>query len=266
MDRGRSGMSRNPFSDQAWRWLLQELERWSEAGRQARFWWRDDDATEAGGRLDRLLALSLSNRLPLSLAVIPARLKPGLVDRVRDQALVSVLQHGYEHVSHAAAGQRKIELGGLRSRAEILADLQHGYQALSSRFGASFKPVLVPPWNRIDAQIVSDLTGIGFSGLSTMKARRSAHPAPGLLQVNTHLDPVNWRHRSGFVGVYPAIAVLVQHLQARRSGYRDPDEPSGILTHHLTHNEAVWRFVADLLACLREHPAARFVGADDIWQ
>jgi len=259
-------MSRNPFPERAWRWLQLELERWSEAGRQAHFWWRDDDATKAGARLDRLLALSRSSQFPLSLAVIPARLEPGLADRVRDQAQVSVLQHGYAHVSHAAAGKRNLELGGLRSRAEILADLEQGYQALSSRFGASFKPVLVPPWNRIDAQIVSDLAGIGFSGLSTMKARRSAHPAPGILQVNTHLDPINWRQHGGFVGVYPAIAVLVQHLQARRSGYRDPDEPSGILTHHLAHNEAVWRFVADLLACLHEHPAVRFVGADDIWQ
>jgi hypothetical protein len=86
-----------------------------------------------------------------------------------------------------------------------------------------------------------------------------------LLQVNTHLDPVDWRHRRGFIGVYPAIAILVQHLAARRSGYRDNAEPTGILSHHLVQNDAVWRFLDDLLVFLRDHPAVSWVDAPSIW-
>ena len=80
------------------------------------------------------------------------------------------------------------------------------------------------------------------------------------------MDPINWRHDGGFLGVYPAIAILVQHLIARRSGYRDIDEPSGILSHHLAQNDATWRFLDDLLQFLNEHPAVGFVAADSIWK
>ena len=83
--------------------------------------------------------------------------------------------------------------------------------------------------------------------------------------MNVHLDPINWPRQAGFVGVYPAIAVLVQHLVARRSGYRDAAEPTGILSHHLVQNEATWLFLDNLLGFLSRHPAVRFVDAGDIW-
>jgi len=259
-------LSRNPFIDRAWYWLGQELDHWAEAGETAQFWWRDDDASDASAALERLLRSSQLSQVPLALAIIPATLKPALVERLQDDALVSVLQHGYAHTSHAAPGQRKLELGGNRSNDEIVNDLGLGKQILTRHFGEQFMPVLVPPWNRIDTNIVAHLPGLGFSGVSTMKKRTTARPAPGLLQVNTHLDPINWRHLGGFIGVYPAIAILVQHLIAKRSDYRDSAEPTGILSHHLVQNEAVWRFLDDLLHFLCEHPAAKFVDAHEIWQ
>lgn len=258
-------MSRSPFIDQAWRWLERELEHWAAAGKTAHFWWRDDDASDTSAALERLLHSSQTAQVPLALAVIPASLKPALVARLRQQPLISVLQHGYAHTSHAAPGQRKLELGGRRSSDEIDNDLGLGKQILARHFGTHFVPALVPPWNRIDAAIVGRLPDLGFSGISTMKKRAMAHPAPGLLQVNAHLDPINWRHYGGFIGLYPAIAILLQHLIAKRSGYRDSAEPTGILSHHLVQNEAVWRFLDDLLRFLDEHPAASFVDAREIW-
>jgi hypothetical protein len=266
MATGGADLSRNPFIDQAWYWLGQELDRWAETGEAAQFWWRDDDASDSSAALERLLQSSQVSRVPLALAVIPATLKPALVERLQDDALVSVLQHGYAHTSHAAPGQRKLELGGNRSSDEIVNDLGLGKQILKQHFGEHFMPVLVPPWNRIDANIVARLPELGFCGISTMKKRTTARPAPKLLQVNTQLDPINWRHLGGFIGVYPAIAILVQHLIAKRSGYRDSAEPTGILSHHLVQNEAVWRFLDDLLRFLCEHPAAKFVDAHEIWQ
>lgn len=259
-------MSRGRLAEQAWQWLGRELDRWQQAGLQAEFWWRDDDAASAGAALDRLLELRAGTGLPLSLAVIPAALQPDLAPALRGQHALSVLQHGYAHRSHAARGQRKLELGGTRPWRETVDELKHGHQLLAQHFPESFVPVLVPPWNRIDPALVNRLPAIGLLGLSTVKARRQRHPAPGLLQVNAHLDPINWRHGGDFLGVYPSIAILVQHLVARRSGYRDRDEPSGILSHHLVQNRATWQFIEALLRFVDAHPAARFVSAGDIWR
>ena len=250
---------------QAWDWLRRELDRWQEGGIKADFWWRDDDAVAAGDELEQLLQLSESHRSAVSLAVIPAQLEAGLPQRLQTCPRVSVLQHGYSHQSHAAPGMRKLELGGNRDSGDILADLSRGFQIMQQQFESRFTPVLVPPWNRIEERVINGLAEIGFTGISTMRVRRSATPAPGLVQVNTHLDPINWRHRRGFIGVFPALAILIQHLVARRSGYRDIGEPTGILSHHLVQNDAVWHFLDDLLGFLRAHPAVNWVDAASIW-
>ncbi|MGD8350160.1 MAG: polysaccharide deacetylase family protein [Gammaproteobacteria bacterium] len=259
-------MNGGSIAAEAWQWLGRELDRWSAEGRQVRFWWRDDDAAAPDDRLDRLLGISEERRIPLALAAIPARIEDGLAVQLRDRRGISILQHGYAHRNHASPGERKLELGGTRADADILDDLQRGFELLRACFGASFVPVLVPPWNRLRSGLIGDLPGIGFRGVSIMKARREARPAPALLQVNCHLDPINWRHDGGFLGVCPAIAILIQHLTARRGGYRDAGEPTGILSHHLVQNEAVWTFLDDLFRFLSAHPAVEFIGADQIWK
>ena len=258
-------MSAPSLCQQAWNWLDTELNRWQQAGLIADFWWRDDDAVSPGKELEQLLDLSNRLELPVSLAVIPAALESRLAPRLADATRISVLQHGYAHRNHARKGELKLEIGGTRPAPELLDDLAAGRDRLADCFGDQFIPVLVPPWNRIDADLLVSLPGIGIRGLSTMKARGDRFPAPGLLQVNAHLDPIAWRQDGGFVGHYPAIAVLIQHLVARRLGYRDRGEPSGILTHHLVQNAATWRFVEDLFERIRRHTAARLVGAETIW-
>lgn len=258
-------MSRLSVGQQAWQWIGRELDRWSAAGRRARFWWRDDDACNTGDRLDRLLQLSAERALPLAIAAIPARLDDAIADRLRDAPMVSVLQHGFAHDNFALPGQRSLELGGARTTEQVLDDLERGFAIMQAVFGDRFTTVLVPPWNRIDEAVTRALPSVGFRGISSHKARRGAQPVAELLQVNTHLDPVNWRRDNGFIGIYPALAILVQHLIARRSGYRDVDEPSGILSHHLAMNDATWRFLDELLQYLCEHPAVEFVGAEQIW-
>jgi len=254
------------LSAKAWEWLGGELDAWADTGHTVSFWWRDDDATEPSDALEKLAGLSDKWKVPLALAVIPSRLKPELIDFLQARKLITVLQHGYAHENYAAPNQRKLELGGTHDTARIIADLAQGYQILERHFTDSFNPVLVPPWNRMDDGLLLRLNEIGFAGISTMKVRRNAYPAPGLLQVNTHLDPINWRHTGGFIGVYPAIAILIQHLQARRTGYRDKDEPTGILTHHLVQNDAVWHFIENLLRLLSNHPAVTWLDSTTIWK
>ncbi len=253
------------YSQPAWCWLGQELDRWAEAGLTAEFWWRDDDAIGKTAQLDKLIKLGNRYETPLALAVIPAKLKTDLIDFVSSQARISVLQHGYAHINYAEAGQRKRELGGSRNVDDVVTDLKTGMDHLQRQFSNKFRAVLVPPWNRIDVAIIARLAEVGFIGLSAMKVRKSAHPAAGLKQINTHLDPINWRHHQGYIGDFPAIAILIQHLVAKRSGYRDRDEPTGLLTHHLVQNERVWMFVEGLLQFLNDHPAANWSSVDSIW-
>ena len=52
--------------------LARELDSWAEAGRVARFWWRDDDAIEPTPALSRLLDLGDTHGIEVAVAVVPA--------------------------------------------------------------------------------------------------------------------------------------------------------------------------------------------------
>ena len=129
---------------------------------------------------------------------------------------------------------------------------------LLDAFGATFLTVLVPPWNRLEPQLIERLTACGFSGLSTFGRRPDREAAPGLTQVNAHLDPIDWRGGRLFVGEAAALGRLVAVL--------DPDEPIGILSHHLAMDEPGWRFLERLLEILTSHPAARLCPAGELFE
>ena len=40
--------------------------------------------------------------------------------------------------------------------------------------------------------------------------------------------------------------MLITHLRARRRGDVDADEPTGVLSHHWSHDEATWTFLERL--------------------
>lgn len=242
--------------------LRAELDQWSASGRRATLWWRDDDASAATPALARMLAVAAANSVPLALAVIPARLGPDLVDAVAPAAGCTVLQHGFEHRNHAAAGERSCELGANRPLAVTAEELVRGRERLRAAFGVRFLPILVPPWNRIAAELVALLPQLGYRGLSTFAPRKNALAAPGVAQCNTHVDPIAWRRGRRFVGEDEAAARLSAHLALRRNGAVDPAEATGLLTHHLDFDEAAWRFVDTLLERTRAHPAVSWLAAE----
>ena len=246
--------------DVAWRALDDELDAWHGAGRVATLWWRDDDAVTPTPLLDALLACQARHGVPLCLAVVPATATPALDGRIADAgALVEIAQHGYAHQNHAAATAKKIELGGERPAAHVLSELAVGHQRLSRLPG--WLPVLVPPWNRIARHLVPLLPEIGFTGVSTFGPRDRVHPVAGLVQANTHLDPVDWHNGRAFVGEAAALDAAVGHLRARRNGLVDATEPTGLLTHHLVREPATWNFVDAFLARTAAHPAAQWLAA-----
>lgn len=259
-------MSANPQSNmKTWSILQQELDLWADSGKTATFWWRDDDAVEETPQLHLLDALSRDMKIPVSLAIIPAGLHDSLPRFLRSRDSLIAIQHGYAHRSYALKGMKKIELGGDRSDDDIRSELGTGCHRLCTAFGEQFMPVLVPPWNRIERRVFPALISAGFSGVSSMWARESACPVKGLLQVNAHLDPVDWRHGRGFIGETLAIGQIHQHLRARRMAGGDLAEPTGILTHHLVQNDGVWAFCRKLFETLNRHPAAQWLNAREIW-
>lgn len=252
-----------------WDDLAREYDRWEAAGRHPTLWWRDDDAVADSPALRQLMAVA---RVPVALAVIPLApdrpLQPSLAGALADWPAASVLQHGIAHRNRAAAPAKKSEFPPEAPAAEIAAGLAEGRARLQRDFGARFLPVLTPPWNRIAPDWVGSLPGLGYGGLSRFGEPPYAAPpaVAGLHQVNTHVDVIDWRGGGGFRGEAPCLGRLVGHLAARRTGAAVPDQPTGLLTHHLVHDAATWRFLDNLQDWLarRGRPAV-FCDARDLW-
>jgi peptidoglycan/xylan/chitin deacetylase (PgdA/CDA1 family) len=238
--------------------LTDELDRWADEGAVATLWWRDDDAVAPTPALDRLIASA--DGVPLTLAVIPALAEPALAARLVAHDGIAAVQHGLAHRNHETVG-KKAELGAARAVAEVMADLAVGFARLSTLFGAQFRPMLVPPWNRIAAQVVPALPRLGLTALSTARPRPGRSPGPGLVQVNTHVDPIDWRGTRGFMGATETIDLMCRHLADRREGRVDRHEPTGLLTHHLVHDAGLWQFLPRLVEETRAHRAVRFLTA-----
>jgi hypothetical protein len=235
----------------SWDLLDRELTAWE--GEHPTLWWRDDDAQRQTSELDRLNALSLKFSLPLQLAVIPQGACASLLDAFDANPDLWALQHGFSHRNHAPASERKCELGDHRPLVEVLAELSQGRERLRELLPDHFLPVLVPPWNRMAEAVAKSLPQQGFVGLSTLGPRtESSGESCGLRQVNVHVDLINWRKGRCFAGEEAVLAQLIEHLRARREGQVDATEPTGIMTHHLAHDEGCWNFCEQLFAFLHQ--------------
>ena len=247
----------------AWQSFADELSRWRDCGRVADFWWRDDDATRPSAALTRLTALSVQAQVPLGLAVIPDGAEPAIFEDLG--AGIAVLQHGVDHRNRAAAGEKTTEFPATELRDSALHRIATGRARLQALAGARLLPVLVPPWNRFPATLLPYLTGLGFRGYSTFEPRLLAHPVEGLRQVNTHVDLIAWRRGRGFVGEERALALAIEHLAARRTAAADAAEPTGWLTHHADHDEALWSFLARLFERTCGRAGVRWLTPADVF-
>ncbi|MDF1727478.1 MAG: polysaccharide deacetylase family protein [Sulfitobacter sp.] len=233
--------------------LRDELAIWRAEGLTLPLWWRDDDAVGDTPALRRLLNAGRKLGLPLHLAVIPQGVAPTLTEACKDYPETRLLVHGYAHLNHAPQGSKKAEFG--HPRPGMATEAASGLAQLRGQFGAAVLPVFVPPWNRVDPDFALDLNRLGYSGLSTFTPRDRVEVAAGVVQVNTHLDPINWRGGGGLVDPATLIAQLVQHLKDRRAGRADATEPLGILTHHLVHDADIWAFSEACIGCLLDRGA-----------
>ena len=243
----------------AWQRLDDELARWRDAGRSVEFWWRDDDAAQRTPALAQLLGLAQRFDIPLALAVVPASAEAALFAQLTDE--ICVLQHGVDHRNRSAAGAKRAEFVCDERTEDAVARIGAGRARLAALAGARWTAAFAPPWNRLPEALAARLAEAGLRGLSRFGPRQRAQPAPGLVQVNTHVDLIDWRGDRGFVGVPAALEQAVRHLAARRTGRVDRDEPTGWLTHHLQHDAATWRFLEQLFERTRGAARVRWLPA-----
>src|SRR5215470_16019652 len=254
-----------------WDALAHELDAWGEAGEVATLWWRDDDAVADTPALRRLLAAVAASQThavpaPLNLAVIPLAAEASLSRLLPEAANVTVLQHGYAHANHAPAGAKKAEFPRGRPVLDMLAELRSGRARLRDLFGAKALPVFVPPWNRIDPALVERLPDVDITGLSIYGTRAMAPTRPPIVHVNAHIDLVDWHGGRGFVGTEPALKLAVDHLTARRQNRADRGEATGLLTHHLVHDDATWDFIGSFVRFIDARGAARWLSGPDLFR
>ncbi|MBL4720112.1 MAG: polysaccharide deacetylase family protein [Alphaproteobacteria bacterium] len=230
-----------------------ELDAWKKRGRIATFWWRDDDATRMTPALTRLL--DIADETPISLAVIPHDATAELADALNTRPHATVLQHGFAHLNHAPSDEKKAEFGAHRTPDAMRLDLIAGFKRIGDLFGARFRPMFVPPWNRMTNSLVPRLASVGFRAYSTYGATpANAAPPTAVTQINARADIINWRGGRRFLGETASLELLTTHLSQRRQGSA-ADQPTGLLTHHADHDDACWRFIETLLRVIKKHPA-----------
>ncbi len=231
-----------------WSPLTRELAIWRGEGLRLPIWWRDDDAVSGTPALERLGSLAADLGMPVYVAAVPDNVDATLAPAVEAQPSIIPVVHGWRHLSHAPEGAKNAEFGHPREGAA--EELEQALQGLRAVFADQLVPLFVPPWNRVDESFLPVLQAVGYGGFSTYGARKSTPPTAGLVQINTHIDPIFWRGHRGLVEPDTLISGLTSTLQFRRTGEVDPTEPLGLLTHHLVHTEAVWDFSRDVLQVL----------------
>jgi len=248
-----------------WAALYAELDEWHRSGNVATLWWRDDDTTRPGPKLERLQNICADTGLLL--AVIPEQCDPALRAFCSDTPSVRIAQHGYAHINHAPRGQSlgAWELGLHRGIDKVLNDLDLGFERLLDAYQELFLPVIVPPWNRIDSGLFQALADRDYTAVSAFGTRNTLNLVDQLMSINSHVDPIRWKTGATFAGTQKTINALISHLEARRSKVIDSSEITGYLTHHIDLDEQGWKFSQDLANCINEHPGADWIYPADVF-
>ncbi|HUF45256.1 MAG TPA: polysaccharide deacetylase, partial [Aestuariivirgaceae bacterium] len=188
--------------------------------------------------------------VPVVVAVVPMPAEPHLAIRLAEFAHIKVAAHGFAHRNHALPGEKKQELGPHRPAETVLEELSIGLDRLVGLFSGQAVPMLVPPWNRIAAELLPRLPQLGIRYLSAFDPSQLREPVPDLLQVDCQLDIIDWRAR----GAHPH-EVLAGRLAGLVRDSAAAPAPIGILSHHLAHDEKAWQFLTHLFRLTARHEA-----------
>ena len=215
--------------------LNHELAYWRRAWRVPVLWWRDDDAREPTWQLDKLL--DIRGDVPVTLAVIPDVDLHPLANRLSGVAGVTIAQHGVDHENRLPEGGPRSEFAPDASQVAINAALVAGRARLMA---AGLPPTTsVPPWNEASERLI---TAIGAAGYETFSSGIHGRSRDGLRHIGAQVDILRWKGTPHFRGRRRIFDALRLQLETRREQAAF-DEPIGILTHHLVHDDEAWRFM-----------------------
>lgn len=214
------------------------------AGTLPPLWWRDDDAIAPTAMLDQLAGLAEKVQLPVHLAVIPAHASPALADYCASAPMLPVV-HGWAHTDHSQGAEKKNEF--LTERPDATEDSMSALAHMRMLFGSRLCPMFVPPWNRIQPDVIAALPGQGYRALSTFGPRHTREAVADLVQINTHIDPIWWKGGRDLITPEELVTQAATHLKRCNTGQVDATEPFGLLTHHLVHTPAIWSFAEAFL-------------------
>jgi hypothetical protein len=212
-----------------------ELGRWRRLGIRPRLWWRDDDAREPSAALDRLL--QLADGRPLALAVIPDGDLDALSARLSLEHNLAIGQHGVNHINRRPAGETPSEYPAPPTAEEIAERVAGGSDRMRR---AGLAPTFyTPPWNAIDPGLGR---AVSRAGIPVLSAGPTVLHYADLVYMASEADVTAWKGAARFKGALRIMSALQQAMQARRQA-GDLRRSIGLLTHHLAHDEATWRFL-----------------------
>ena len=107
------------------------------------------------------------------------------------------------------------------------------------------------------------MTACGIVGLSALGSHQWVPEVTGITVRDVHVDIIDWHEGRRFVGEAAALQAMIGHLRERRAAGSAASEPTGLLTHHLVHGEAVWDFLTRLFATA--HESARWLSAREVF-
>ena len=231
---------------------LDPLRRELDSGPAPRtFYFRDDDAGWASGRLLSVLDLFARYRVPLDVAVIPAALDRTLAGKLtgrpeHEQGLLAFHQHGYAHANHERSG-RPCEFGHGRPAHAQRHDIAAGAKRLRNLLGPT-AAIFTPPWNRCTESTGRCLVELGFRVL-VRDSSADALEIDGLRELEVHVD---WsaRRKGRRLGRSKVGRMLAA---ASRRG------PTGVMLHHALVGREGLGDLERLLELLAAHDNARCV-------
>ena len=235
--------------------LGSELRLWARAGRAPVLWWRDDDARGPTGPLERLLSLARRRRAPLTLAAIAGPHLTDLVRRIEREPGVEIAIHGFKHVNRQPEGRGFGEIVESDGVDWIGAELRATVMAFH-RAGAS-PTLFVPPWNNLQPRLIEALHDSPVRAVSGFD--QSGGVVSGVARLDAHLDVLRWKDGARFRGTWKFLSRMRRLLKQRRLAGRW-DEPIGLLTHHLDHDQPTWLFLEQFLAVFPVRPRAELMG------
>ena len=204
--------------------------------------------------------------MPVALAVVPAKADGRLGAAARGRAARVGPGARSRAREPCAGGGEEGGFGPHRPLDRLVADASLALETACARLGHGPEPIFVPPWNRLAADLVPRLSALGYRGLSTFGAAARRQPAPGLVQINTHIDPDR-------LARHPRAAADERHycngrrrrLSKLLAMSTDEAEPIGLLTHHLVHDEDTWTFCERLLETFAGRPGIRVAAASQLF-